>query len=174
MVVFNIYVHRKNEVFGSSMEPTLHEGDNVYTTMLPYFLGEPEIGDIVIIDIDMSEDATFFHHFGQLMKRNAIAGLFFEEDELQLDTYWIKRIVGVAGDSLEFKDSKFYRNGQLIEEDYIKDQTVYTYPVDTTIVIPDGYVYVMGDNRNASKDSRDAMVGPIPVSKIIGKMWKSS
>ena len=61
-----------------------------------------------------------------------------------------------------------------VEEDYIKDQNVLTYPSDTTIIVPDGCVYVMGDNRNASKDSRDATVGPIPVYKIIGKMWKSS
>ena len=51
MVTFNIYVHRKNQVFGSSMEPTLHEGDRVYTTMLPYLFGEPQIGDIVIVDV---------------------------------------------------------------------------------------------------------------------------
>ena len=140
------------------MEPTLHEGDHVYTTMLPYLFGEPKIGDIVIVDISLTGKPSYFHMFGQVLRRNAITSL----------------ILGVAGDELRFEDGKFYRNGTLVEEDYINDQNVLTYPVDTTIVVPDGYVYVMGDNRNASKDSRHASVGPIPLYKIVGKMWKSA
>ncbi len=156
------------------MEPTLHEGDHVYTTMLPYLFGEPKIGDIVIVDISLTGKPSYFHMFGQVLRRNAITSLILGEENIDVDTCWIKRIVGVAGDELRFEDGKFYRNGTLVEEDYINDQNVLTYPVDTTIVVPDGYVYVMGDNRNASKDSRHASVGPIPLYKIVGKMWKSA
>lgn len=174
LVTFNIYVHRKNEVFGSSMEPTLHQGDHVYTTMLPYLFGEPKIGDIVIVDVSLTDKPSYFHMFGQVLRRNAIANMIFGEENIDVDTCWIKRVVGIAGDELKFEDKKFYRNGTLVEEDYLKDQNVLTYPVDTTVVVPDDYIYVMGDNRNASKDSRDATVGPVPLYKIIGKMWKTS
>ena len=66
MVTFNIYVHKKNHVDGTSMEPTLQDGQSVYTTMLPYIFGEPEIGDIVVIDMDIKEeDSTYFRLFKQ-------------------------------------------------------------------------------------------------------------
>lgn len=172
IINMNIFVQRKNNVYGSSMEPTLKQGDTIYSTMLPYIFGEPELGDVVIIDISLEDDFRYFHLFGQVLKRNNFTSIFFGEDE-ELDKCWVKRIVGVAGDVLTFKDGKFYRNGELIVEDYIKDQNVNSYPTDTTITIPEGYVYVMGDNRNISKDSRDASVGPIPTYKVIGKMWKS-
>lgn len=152
----------------------MHEGDFVYTTMLPYIFGEPEIGDIVIVDVSLTKSPGYFHMFSEVLKRNAITEIFYGKNGVTSDTCWIKRIVGVAGDELKFYDRQFYRNGELVEEDYIKTQNVLTYPVDTTIVVPDGYVFVMGDNRNASKDSRDATVGPIPLYKIIGKMWKTS
>lgn len=162
MVTFNIYVHKKNHVDGTSMEPTLQDGQSVYTTMLPYIFGEPEIGDIVVIDMDIKEeDSTYFRLFKQTLSGNS-------------DTFWIKRIVGLPGDQLAFKNKQFYRNGELVAEDYIKEQNVYTYPVDITFTVPEEHVYVMGDNRNLSKDSRDATVGPIPIYKIIGYMWKTA
>lgn len=162
MVTFNIYVHKKNHVDGTSMEPTLQDSQSVYTTMLPYIFGEPEIGDIVVIDIDIKEnDSTYFRLFKQTLSGKS-------------DTFWIKRIVGLPGDQIAFKNKQFYRNGKLVEEDYIKEQNVYTYPVDITFTVPEEHVYVMGDNRNLSKDSRDATVGPIPIYKIIGYMWKTA
>lgn len=162
IVTFSIYIHRKNEVSGSSMEPTLSDGDSVYTTMLPYIFGDYKINDIVIIDIDLDSSWSYFHLFGQVFANK------------NPDTFWIKRIVGLPGDELRFEGNKYYRNGELVEEDFIKDKNVLAYPVDTTIIVPENCVYVMGDNRNVSKDSRDATVGPIPSYKIIGCMWKKS
>lgn len=162
MVTFTIYVNRESKVFGSSMEPTFKDGDSVHTSMLPYVFGDYEIGDIVIIDIDLESRYSYFHLFGQVFaKKNA-------------DTFWIKRIVGLPGDELRFEGNTYYRNGVLVEEDFIKEKTVFSYPVDTTIVVPKDHVYVMGDNRNISKDSRDSTVGPIPTYKIIGVTWKNS
>lgn len=162
MVTFMIYVHRKSEVFGSSMEPTLKEGDSVYTSMLPYAFGDYEIGDIVIIDVDLQTRFSYFHLFSQL---------FAKKDS---DTFWIKRVVGLPGDELYFDGNVYYRNGVLVEEDFVKDQKILSYPIDTTIIVPEDHVFVMGDNRNISKDSRDVSVGPIPTYKIIGVTWKKS
>ncbi len=82
------------------MEPTLHEGDRVYTTMLPYLFGEPQIGDIVIVDVSLTEPPSYFHMFGQVLRRNAITSMIFGEENIEVDTCWIKRVVGVAGATL--------------------------------------------------------------------------
>ncbi len=170
IIFVNVYVHRKNVVYGSSMEPTLYEDDVVYTTKLPYFFGEPEIGDIVVIDIDLEESPGFFYMVGQVLTQNAITDLFdSDEEESKADTCWIKRVVAVAGDYVEFKDNKFYRNGELVEEDYLMTQKVMNYP-ETSFTVEEGTVFCMGDNRNVSKDSRN--VGPIPIYQILGKVWK--
>ena len=117
MVTFNIYVHKKNHVDGTSMEPTLQDGQSVYTTMLPYIFGEPEIGDIVVIDIDIKEnDSTYFRLFKQTLSGKS-------------DTFWIKRIVGLPGDQIAFKNKQFYRNGKLVAEDYIKEHSDKPYTI---------------------------------------------
>lgn len=152
------------------MLPTLKNGDTVYSSMLPYIFGEPKLGDIVIIDMDLKDDNTYFHLFGQVLRRNGVTDVFFGKENSTLDKCWVKRIVGLEGDVLTFKDNKFYRNGELVVEDYINEQDVTNYPLDATITIPKGHVYVMGDNRNLSKDSREKNVGPIPIYKIIGKV----
>ena len=171
IVFFNVYVHRKNIVYGSSMEPTLHEEDIVYTTKLPYIFGEPKVGDIVVIDIDLKKKNSFFRAVGEIITDNAITDIFTsdESEKKKSDTCWIKRVVAVAGDYVEFKDNKFYRNGQLVKEDYLKSQHVMNYP-ETSFIVEEGTVYCMGDNRNVSKDSRN--VGAIPIYQIIGKVWK--
>jgi len=81
------------------------------------------------------------------------------------EIFWIKRVIGKAGDRLEFKNGKVYRDGVPLDEPYVKEPMLYT--SDEVIVVPEGHIFVMGDNRNNSFDSR--MVGPIPVDHVIGK-----
>lgn len=85
---------------------------------------------------------------------------------------YIKRIIGVAGDHVEIKDDKVYLNGEELEENYL-DEGVKTnlnsYGVYSDVIVPEGYVFAMGDNREHSSDSR--CFGCIPVSKIEGKVW---
>jgi signal peptidase I len=81
----------------------------------------------------------------------------------------IKRVIGVPGDTIEIKDNKVYVNNNELNEDYIKE--VMEYNQDMKIVIPDDKIFVMGDNRNNSLDSRSLMVGMIDYKKdVIGKI----
>ena len=85
---------------------------------------------------------------------------------------YIKRVIGVAGDHIEIKDNKVYLNGEELEENYLDGgvkTNLSSYGVYSDVIIPEGYVFAMGDNREHSTDSR--CFGCIPVSKIEGKVW---
>lgn len=141
MSVFGIAI-----VSGSSMVPTYHHNDILIQSNVPYMFGEPEVNDIVIVDMPREI-------FGQ-------------------EEYIIKRIVAVEGDTVEIKNNKFYRNDKEVKENYInepmeedKDQ-LNTFTGKHTL--KEGEVFVMGDNRNHSADSR--YFGAVPVEFIEGKV----
>lgn len=79
---------------------------------------------------------------------------------------FIKRVIAVPGDTIELKDGRVFLNGQLQNETYILERTRGSYPLST---VPEGHVFVMGDNRNNSEDSRFKDVGFVPYSLIKGK-----
>jgi len=79
---------------------------------------------------------------------------------------FIKRVIAIPGDTIEIKDGRVFVNQQLMNEPYILSKTRGDYPLTT---IPEGTIFVMGDNRNNSEDSRFADVGFVPYSLIKGK-----
>ncbi|MCX7781868.1 MAG: signal peptidase I, partial [Negativicutes bacterium] len=79
---------------------------------------------------------------------------------------FIKRVIAVPGDTIEIKDGRVFVNGQLQNETYILERTRGSYPLST---VPAGHVFVMGDNRNNSEDSRFKDVGFVPYDLIKGK-----
>lgn len=103
--------------------------------------------------------------------RGLVGKFFYNVLEVNKISY-IKRIIAVEGDHLELKDGKVYLNGERLEEDYL-DEGVTTKlgqsGLFSDIVVPNDCVYVMGDNRDHSTDSRS--FGCIPVEKIEGKVW---
>ena len=96
------------------------------------------------------------------------------------DTY-IKRVIGVAGDSIAFENDVLYVNGDIVDEPYVhaykeKVQNGLPFTADFTLqsvagveTIPEGYIFVLGDNRRNSTDSRDPDVGLVPIDKVLGK-----
>lgn len=86
----------------------------------------------------------------------------------QVNEYIVKRVIGVSGDTIEIKDGQLYRNGNAIYESYIKEHDWASTIDEISVSIPDGYVYVLGDNRNESADSR--LLGLLETENIFGRV----
>jgi signal peptidase I len=140
------------QIPSASMHPTLLEGDRVLVNKLSYDLHDVNRGDVVV--------------FARPKGMNAGPN---DPDDL------IKRVIGLPGDSVQTKDGKVYVDGRELDEPYLADGTV-TDGIDDPITIPDGHVWVMGDNRGDSQDSR--VFGPIDTDTIVGRafmvMWPPS
>lgn len=117
-------------VVGNSMLPNLKDGQYLIENKLSYKIGKPKYGDIVIVD---------------------------ESDKLEEVHYIIKRVIGLPGDIIEIRDNELYRNGKLIKENYIKEKM--KKQADLKVELNKDEIWVMGDNRNKSLDSR--VLGPV-------------
>lgn len=82
---------------------------------------------------------------------------------------YIKRVIGIAGDHIVIQDGKVFLNDEELDEPYLEEGVETSNKVYSDIIVPEGYVFVMGDNREHSADSR--MFGCIPVEKIESKVW---
>ncbi|KJS82566.1 MAG: hypothetical protein JM58_14505 [Peptococcaceae bacterium BICA1-8] len=163
-VIINLFLIQPSNVFGSSMEPTLQEGDLVVMSkILNTFDLEPDYEEIVIIDSQVQKKHTIKDDLIFTFKYNKISSLLFKL--IPEDKYWIKRVIGRSGDVIEFKDGQIYRNGELLEETYIKEEM---HTPNLKVVVPEKHIYVLGDNRNHSADSR--IIGSVPVENVLGKL----
>ncbi|MZQ84476.1 signal peptidase I [Paenibacillus sp. 5J-6] len=160
LVVFlGVFVFQSTKVMGHSMDPTLHDSQRVYVSKLSHtFNYEPNYEDIVIIDSRVDLKRTFKND----LLDSPLLSLFTKGDDKHV---WIKRVIGKPGDRLEMKDDKLYRNGQLLEEPYLNEAMRANGNKQWTV--PDDHVFVMGDNRNNSMDSR--VIGFVPLDHVLGK-----
>lgn len=151
----------------ASMMPTLREGDRVLVEKVSYLFGEPGRGDVVVFERDLpgltgsdAEDEGVLTDI-----RNAFRELFGFPTGTSED--YIKRVIGVEGDTVTGRDGDVYVNGERLDEPYLVDK-VRTFPFEP-FEVPDGMLFVMGDNREASDDSRN--FGPIPADTVVGRAF---
>jgi len=140
-----LYVGQRTEVSGSSMEPTLSDGDNLIVDKISYRFKEPERFDIIVFPF-----------------------------QYQKDTFYIKRIIGLPGETVQIdEDGNIYINGEILEESYgreVIDADKLGIAAEPITLGEDEY-FVLGDNRNHSSDSRVREVGNIKKDQIVGKAW---
>jgi signal peptidase I len=152
-----------------SMEPQLHVGDRVIVSKLAYQLHEPRRGDIIVFPspADHSVDHSVLP---MRVLRGIFEGVGMTKPTKEI---LIKRVVGLPGETVEGRDGHVYIDGRLLIEPYLPPGV--TTDAFGPKTIPKGDLWVMGDNRDNSHDSRFADVGPIPESSVIGraiaKLW---
>lgn len=137
------YVGQRTRVSGSSMETTLSDGDNLIVDKLSYRFQDPKRFDIVVFPYKYEEN-----------------------------TYYIKRIIGLPGDTVQVKDGYTYINGELLESDiYGAEVMIEAGTASEPITLGEEEYFVLGDNRNHSLDSRDPSVGILKREDLIGRAW---
>lgn len=139
------FVGQRTVVEGESMETTLSDGDNLIVDKLTYRFNDPERFDIIVFPFQYQED-----------------------------TYYIKRIIGLPGETVQIDEKgNIYINGEILQESYGRE-IIFPENVGIAInpiVLGEDEYFVMGDNRNNSSDSRTEIVGNIHRDDIIGKAW---
>lgn len=134
-------------VDGLSMMPTLHDQDRMIVNKFSYKIGEPDRFDIVVFHAPENKD-------------------------------YIKRVIGLPGDTIEYRNDTLYVNGKAYDEPYLeeyKNQVIDGPLTDPFTLeekigretVPEGHIFVMGDNRRFSKDSRH--IGAVPIEEVLGK-----
>ncbi len=141
VVIFAFFV-RLIDVRGTSMNPTLNNGDKMFVSGLFY---TPKAGDVVV----------------------------FKKDEYDPERALVKRVIATEGQviNIDFDNGIVYVDGVALEEDYIMEPTTNKIDFIGPQTVPEGCVFVMGDNRNASTDSRKTEIGMVDSRLILGKAY---
>ncbi len=158
VLIFTYLLHPVN-VVGSSMEPTLSENDRIFMSTLTMNLS---YGDIVIVN---NNKAYLLNEKNEVYAKDITNS--------QLNECIIKRVIACGGQTvdIDFETGKVTVDGKVLEEGYIKAPTksnqgaFASYP----LTVPEGYYFVLGDNRNNSSDSRNPDVGFIKADQVYGK-----
>ncbi len=142
-VLIRLFIAEPRYIPSDSMEPTLLIGDRLVVEKLSYHLHPPQHGDIIVFQPPLQ----FQQQFGFLP-----------------DKAFIKRVIGTAGDQVRVENGLVYLNDQPLTEPYIAAPPAYQMP---TVQVPEGNLFVMGDNRNNSNDSH--VWGFLPQQNVIGR-----
>lgn len=154
LIISYLFIVTPNQVNGSSMFPNFEDKQVLFTFRLPQILGDSDIGQNLDLNYKRG-DVIIFQKPGH--------------DE------FIKRVIGVPGDTVAIKDSRVYVNDQLLVEPYL-DPNLLTPQGDLllnngpAITVDPGYLFVMGDNRPDSLDSRFVEIGPVKRDWVVGRV----
>ncbi len=129
-------------VKGDSMFPTIQENNYLVIEKISYWFRAPAYGEVIVFKSHLPENS-------------------FRNKDL------IKRIIGLPGDTIVIKDGIVTRNGTALKEPYIAEPFTFG---DLAVTIPADSVFILGDNRAVSRDSRDPAVGFVPIKSIRGKI----
>ena len=135
------YVIQRTIVDGTSMEATLQDQDNLLVDKLSYRFSDPKRFDVIV-----------FYPYGR-----------------ENEDYYIKRVIGLPGETVSIKDGFVYINGEKLDEDYLPVSGI-TQSEKTTFEVPAGHIFAMGDNRTGSLDSRYWNDPYIPLNQLQGRM----
>ena len=141
-VVTVFCVGMKTSVIGPSMEPSLYNGQSIFLNRLIYKVASPREGDVIVFLPNGNEKSH----------------------------YYVKRVVGVPGDTLYIKNGLLYVNDESVEE-YFNDRIAEPGLLESEVTLGEDEYFVIGDNCNNSEDSRSANIGTVKKSFIIGKAW---
>ena len=137
------FVGQRTSVSGSSMEPTLHHGDQLIMDKLTYHFSEPERFDIIVFPFQYEEN-----------------------------TYYVKRIIGLPGETVQIDlEGNIYINGEILEEDYGLEPILFPGLAAEPITLGEDEYFLLGDNRESSEDSRFESIGNVSRSQMAGKVW---
>jgi signal peptidase I len=143
LAVVAVYcIGMQTSVIGSSMEPSLYSGQNIFLDRIIYKVSSPKQGDVIVFLPNGNEKSH----------------------------YYVKRVVGVPGDELYIKGGVLYVNDEAVEE-YFNDKIAEPGLLDSKVILDEDEYFVIGDNCNSSEDSRSANIGTVNKSYIIGKAW---
>lgn len=133
----------RTSVIGGSMEPTLSNGQEILIDRFSYFFVSPGRGDVVVFLPNGNENSH----------------------------YYVKRVIGLPGDTISIQDGSVIINGSLYEEDGMYDKMEDGGIAETEIVLGEDEYFVLGDNRNNSEDSRSSNIGIVMRNYMIGRAW---
>ena len=136
------FVGQRTEVEGASMENTLHNGDNLIVDKLSYRFHDPERFDIIVFPF-----------------------------QFQDNTYYIKRIIGLPGETVQILSGMVYIDGMRLDEHYGNELMENPGIAEEPLTLGEDEYFVLGDNRNNSSDSRASDVGLIHRKDLIGRAW---
>ncbi len=143
-IVLYLFILQPNQVKGASMEPSFHSGEYILTSKITYRLRSPQRGDVIVFKSPGNPDIEY-----------------------------IKRIIALPGDTVVIQNNQVFVNNHQLQEGYIAALTNLWdggfAKEDVPIVVPQGEIFVMGDNRPRSSDSRE--FGPVPMDSIIGQVF---
>ncbi len=173
--VVRSYLFEPVYVDGDSMYPTLHHGEIMYVSKTSYgtsFFGIPftNIGNYFTVGGEPERfDVVVCNYPGRIDEKTGARVNF------------VKRVVGLPGDTVEVKNGYLYVNGVRHEEKFLHERMVRDWPdsnfrtaymdgASGPYIVPEGHYFLMGDNRNSSNDSRAIAVGPVPREMIVGRV----